>query len=168
MIPEPLDHTTQTMEYTFEAHRAELFHVLPEDTSLDFIAYSGAVTRNRTLYNVAGMDIEAFKANPVVQLGHNFESNPIARASRIWKEGIMLRTTVEFDRSDHAQEIYRLYREGFMKGISVAVLPTADVERREIEDGPTIRYFPQSQLIHLALVPIPGDGAVVQPPHRRL
>ena len=150
--------TEDGRHFIFEAHEGTITPEYPEQPVLDFVAYSGMPTRNNTQYSVEGMDIGDYLKNPIVQLGHNLESLPIGRSLATWKAGEMLRASIEFAPDEHSQSIYRLYREGFMRGISIGGFPTASTEDRVLEDGRTIRYYPRSKLIQLALVPIPGDG----------
>lgn len=66
-----------------------------------------------------GWELDAYMRNPVVLWAHQHLLPPIARSISTRIEGDSLMATIEFAGTPFAQEIKRLYLDGFMNGVSV-------------------------------------------------
>jgi len=117
--------------------------------------------RHGDVLEPGGMDAEGFRKNPVVLWAHRYDELPIARATQVWSDGHSIMATVHFDSRPFAQEVLRLYREGFLGGWSVGFLPRKwDVI--EGKDGKFDGYHvSQWELVELSAVPVPANPAAL-------
>src|SRR5262249_37239225 len=71
-------------------------------------------------------DLSRFRQNPVVLLGHNHGSLPVAQMENIRVEGGCLRGKIQFPPagvSPRADEVHDLMAGGFVRGVSVGFRP---------------------------------------------
>ena len=74
----------------------------------------------------AGCDMTAYRANPVVLWAHEQYVPPIGRAVEVWAEpGVGVWAVDEFAPTPFAQELYDLYRGGFLSAFSVGFRASA-------------------------------------------
>ena len=90
---------------------------------------TGARDRMDEVLSPSGVDLKSFKKNPVVLWAHNYNQPPIGKALWIKRDGEGIVSKVQFAKTEFAQEIFNLYKDGFMKAFSVGFIP------REHEDG---------------------------------
>jgi len=96
-----------------------------------------------------GIDLTHFNTNPVLMWAHEYKKPPIGRAmwSRIDDKGLLCK--FEFAKTAFADEIYTLYRDGFLKTFSIGFIP--------IEfDGKT-KTHKRASLLEVSACPIPSD-----------
>jgi len=112
-------------------------------------------------------DLSAFKANPVIMHGHDYDGPVVGRALEIELVGESLMMSVEFDESDTnpmGQRIANQYRSGFMSAFSVGFAPGKSTPRAELpKDHPAYvekgagQYFEENQLLEVSAVAIPAN-----------
>ena len=112
-------------------------------------------------------DLSAFKANPVIMHGHDYDGPVVGRAVEIELVGESLMMSVEFDESDTnpmGQRIANQYRSGFMSAFSVGFAPGKSTPRAELpKDHPAYvekgagQYFEENQLLEVSAVAIPAN-----------
>lgn len=103
----------------------------------------------------SGADIRQFRKNPVVLFAHSYAEPPIGKA--LWTKpddkGIV--SKVKFASTAFAQEIFNLYKEGFMKAFSVGFIP------KEWTDGDgkktPKRTYTKWELLEYSAVPVPAN-----------
>ncbi len=113
--------------------------------------------RHGDILEPAGADTSAFQRNPVVLWAHQYDELPIGRVARIWSDENAVFSEIMFDSRPFAQEVQRLYREGFLCGWSVGFLPK---KWHVIEDaaGKFDGYhITDWELIELSAVPVPAN-----------
>lgn len=102
-----------------------------------------------------GADMRNFKANPVVLFGHRYDEPPIGKALWIKKDGDGIIAKVKFASTEFAQEIFGLFKEGFMRAFSVGFIP------KEWEDGDgqkkARRTYKKWELLEFSAVPVPAN-----------
>ena len=102
-----------------------------------------------------GADLKQFKKNPVVLFGHNYSQPPIGRAMWIKKTAEGILSKVQFATTAFADEVYQLYKDGFMKAFSVGFLP------KEFSDGDgkkqPRRTYSKWELVEYSAVPVPAN-----------
>ncbi len=70
--------------------------------------------------NVEGIDLKDFKKNPVVLWAHDGFNLPIAKATKIWKEGNKLMARVMFKMNDEfPRKIYEYIVEEYVRAVSI-------------------------------------------------
>ena len=102
-----------------------------------------------------GADLKNFRKNPVVLLSHNYSQPPIGRAMWIRKMADGILSKVQFAKTQIAEDVYNLYKDGFMKAFSVGFMP------KEWEDGDgkksPRRTYSKWELIEYSAVPVPAN-----------
>ena len=112
-------------------------------------------------------DLAAFKANPVIMHGHDYDGPVVGRALEIELVGESLMMSVEFDESDTnpvGQRIANQFRSGFMSAFSVGFAPGKSTPRADLpKDHPAYvekgagQYFENNQLLEVSAVAIPAN-----------
>lgn len=112
---------------------------------------------------MAGARLDRFVKNPVVLDGH-FHGDVVGRAVASI-DGRQLRSVVTFARTERAEELWGLVRDGFLRAVSVGyrVLGTREIESGEFDgegearvEGPAV-IVDQWELCEISLVPLPAD-----------
>ena len=87
---------------------------------IEFIVSSGALDAHGERMNVDGIDFKEYKKNPVVLWGHDGFNLPIARTTKIWKEGGKLMARAQFYLKDaFATKVYNYILDGFLNAVSI-------------------------------------------------
>ena len=112
-------------------------------------------------------DLEAFKANPVIMHGHDYEGPVVGKAVEIDLVGDTLMMRVKFDESETnplGRRLANQYREGFMQAFSVGFAPGKSTERSNLPtDHPAYvaerggYYFEENALLEVSAVAIPAN-----------
>ena len=87
---------------------------------VEFVVSTNALDAHGERINVDGIDIKDFKKNPVVLWGHDGFNLPIAKATKVWKEGgkLMARATF-YMKDDFARKVYGYIVDGFLNAVSI-------------------------------------------------
>ena len=101
-----------------------------------------------------GWDLDAYMRNPVVLWAHQHLLPPIARSISTRVEGDSLMATIEFAGTPFAQEIKRLYLDGFMNGVSVG-FRALETESRRAGNGRRGTVFKRQELLEISAAPVP-------------
>ena len=109
--------------------RAQVKEINEEERSLVGVASTEVMDRDREVIKTEGWELENFRKNPVILLSHDYRQPPIGKALWIKKDKNGLKFKAQFARTQVAEEIFSLYRDGFMKAFSVGFIP------KEWEDG---------------------------------
>lgn len=136
----------------------------PSDQPLRFIIATEGRKADGIDLRMDNLDLERFRANPVVMYGHDYwgrESLPIGRAENIDVDGPNLLADTIFDTDDDfARTVERKYRGGFLNAVSVGF----DLRDVDPETGVPGEW----ELIEYSAVPIPLDpDAVVESGRQR-
>lgn len=118
-----------------------------------------APNRNGWTTITTGGDLRNFRLNPVVLWGHDGRKVPIGRVIdiRVLRKRIIV--TVEFYDSPRAQEVYQMYKRGYMSAWSIGIKPT------KTEYDSHGRVFVEWELLELSAVTVPANPyCVVHPP----
>lgn len=90
------------------------------DGEVEFIVSTNDWDAHGERMNVDGINFKDFKKNPVVLWSHEGYSLPIAKATKIWKDGKKLMAKAMFDLEDKfAAEVYRKLKDGFLNAVSI-------------------------------------------------
>lgn len=132
------------------------------DKTLTAFVSTNAVDRMGDVLEPKGADLKAFNKNPVVMFAHDYGSPPIAKA--LWtkkskkdgKDGIL--SKMEFASTEFGQEIFDLYKDGFMNAFSVGFIPK---ESEPMEEGGS-QWGPQRflkwEMLEYSAVPVPANA----------
>ena len=127
------------------------------DRPLAVVASDETEDRLGDVVRAAGWELDAYKRNPVFLWAHDYTRTPIGRSSWVGVEDTRLLATVEFAPTAFAQEVETLYRERFLRGVSVGFRARAFRFRKgghgELEG---IEYTKQ-ELVEVSAVPVPAN-----------
>ena len=105
--------------------------------------------------------LELFKKNPVVPWAHNYDTLPVAKATKLMVDENGLRFTPIFADHAFAEEVWGMYRDGFLSAFSVGFIPKAWQKPTEDEVksyGQNIyRVIEDLELLEVSAVPIPAN-----------
>jgi len=87
---------------------------------VEFVVSTGDIDSHGERINVDGIDFSDFKKNPVILWGHDGFNLPIAKATKIWKEGGKLMSRAKFYlKDDFARKVYEYIMDGYLNAVSI-------------------------------------------------
>ena len=123
------------------------------DRRLRFICSTGDVDRDNDVIDQSGWSLSAYRSNSVLLWAHDHSVLPIGKAVSIGVEGGKLVAVFEFAKHQMAQEVFELYRGGFMRAVSAGFQPIEFV-RNEARGG---FDFVKQELLEVSAVPVPAQ-----------
>lgn len=91
-----------------------------KEGEVQFVVSTNALDSHGERINVDGIDLKDYKKNPVVLWGHDGFNLPIAKATKIWKEGGKLMANAQFYLKDaFANKIYQYIVDGYLNAVSI-------------------------------------------------
>jgi len=105
-----------------------------------------------------GININEFKKNPVVLFAHDYNSLPIARAERVWKEDKKLMFKLKFPEpeiSSLGDSVYKLMKGNYLNALSIGFSP--DWEKAEPNEKTGGFKFNNTTLLEVSVVPVPSN-----------
>jgi HK97 family phage prohead protease len=139
-----------------------------------FLASTDKVARDGGIIEPEGWETRSFEqAHPVLLWAHQADSLPLGRAVHVEKGKDGLRIDVEFAGSAQghpfADTVYKMYREGFLKAVSVGFRVLEEREPTEQERAAGARWIAtRAELLELSAVPVPADTGAVALDTKRL
>jgi hypothetical protein len=129
-----------------------------------------AVDRDREIVVAKGIDLAAFRSNPVVLLNHNWTGLPLGKALWVKNEGNGLSAKTQYAKrpQEHTGEwvpesVYSLIKQDMLPGKSIGFLPleARPPEKAEIAQRPELkdvrRIITKSILLEYSVVGIPSN-----------
>ncbi len=130
-----------------------------KDDEIEMIGSTGSIDRDGESISPKGIDLKAFKKNPVILPQHNYGRPAIGKATRVKVSDGKLMFKIQFPEEgvNPEADVYRkLYKSGFMNASSIGFIP------REWEDGDgkktPWRTYTKSELLELSLVSVPANS----------
>lgn len=121
-----------------------------KEGEVEFVVSTNALDAHGERISVDGIDLKDYKKNPVVLWGHDGFNLPIARATKIWKEGGKLMARAQFYLKDEfAKKVYDYIVDGFLNAVSIGGM----VEEWS-DDGITIKKMNMKEF---SVVSIPAN-----------
>jgi HK97 family phage prohead protease len=133
-----------------------------ENTLTAYIS-TDVVDRMKEILDPTGIDVSNYRKNPVVLWAHNYDQPPIGKALWIKRDGNGILSKVKFASTEFAQEIFQLYKDGFLKAFSVGFIPTEsewqkydnDIDKNDPKKPR--RIFKKWELLEYSAVPVPAN-----------
>lgn len=125
------------------------------EQTLTAVISTNSVDRMGEVLDPKGVDMKNFQKNPIVAWAHDYKLLPIGKA--LWTKKVQggIMSKVKFASHAFAQEVFNLYREGFLKAFSVGFIP------KDWEDGDgkktPFRTYTKWELLEYSAVPIPAN-----------
>lgn len=128
-----------------------------EEHPLTFVASDEAEDRMGDVVRADGWDLGAYKQNPVFLWAHDHTRTPIGRSNWIAVDGGRLMATVEFAPTAFAQEVETLYRQRFLRAVSVGFRPRAFTLRKDRNGGVEGIEYTKHELLEISAVAVPAN-----------
>jgi HK97 family phage prohead protease len=131
--------------------------------TLRFVASDESIDRHRTIIKQDGWILDNFRKNPVLLWMHN-AGEPIGHVVRSMVEDGRLMADAEFADDPLSDRIYKLYKAGALRAVSVGfrALETREPSEDEKKSGVTL-YHTRQELFELSAVSIPSNpNALIQ------
>ncbi|NCA17780.1 MAG: hypothetical protein EBS90_12190 [Betaproteobacteria bacterium] len=147
------------------AVRKEIFsEVTQTDGRFDFCLSTPAVDRHGDRVSQKGWRLENYQKNPVVLWAHDQNMPPVGKAPVVLVEnGRLVARGVEFtprDLSPFGHMVGEMYRNGFLRGVSVGFLPASF---KYAEDRSEMAIdFEEQELLEFSAVPVPANPEALQ------
>lgn len=143
---------------------AEIRSLNDQKRTITFASSTEATDRYGDIIRVKGWDFAAYKKNPVFLWGHRQSDPPIGKCVSIHTESDppALVQEIEFATKEiypWADTIYKLYKGGFLKAVSVGFLPLEDPQPiiDEKTGDRTGEEFTRQELLELSAVSVPAN-----------
>lgn len=137
----------------------------PEKREITVIGSSLEIDRDRDLVDIKSMNLENFKANPVVLWSHRSGEPPIAKAISVMKtnNNSQLKFKLQFaTKEDYpfADTIYRLTKSGYINATSIGF--SVDHTKSEYDKDRGGSNYNNSDLLEISMCNVPANaGALV-------
>ena len=134
-----------------------------DERTVTALISTDTVDRDREVLLPKGADTEKYEKNPVVQWAHDYFDPPIGKALWIKKGRKGITAKIKFAVTEKAEEIYQLFKAGFMKAFSVGFLvneshePTPDEIKKRPEWAEARRIIDKWELLEFSAVPVPAN-----------
>lgn len=134
-----------------------------DERTITAVISTDMVDRDDEVMKPNGADLESFMKNPVVLWAHDYHSPSIGKA--LWVKTTRKNVTAKtkFADTPRADEIYQLYKGGYLKAFSVGFIPTEShkPEPKEIEKRPELsrarNIIDKWELLEFSAVPVPAN-----------
>ena len=129
-----------------------------EERSIVAWGSKAIIDRDKELIKGDAWDLTSFRKNPVLMLSHDYRQPPIGRVlwTKTSKEG--LRFKAQFAKTQLADEIYGLYKDGIMKAFSVGFIPKKweDIPEEKGNNEKPKRIYTDVELLEISCVSVPS------------
>lgn len=138
---------------------SELREIDPNERTITALVSTAAIDRMDEVLDPEGADLKNYRKNPVVLWAHTYDMPPIGKA--LWiknsKEGLL--SKVKFAPTAFADEIFELFKGGFLKAFSVGFLPRKweTPETKGKSDKQARRVYTDWELLEYSAVPVPAN-----------
>ena len=125
-----------------------------EERTITFVLSTESEDRDGDIIKADGWIVDNYLKNPVVLFAHKYDELPVARAEKVWVEDGKLKATARFASEKEnplAENVYQLYKNGYMNAVSVGFIP---VEFEEKDEG---YEFTKQELLEFSCVPVPAN-----------
>lgn len=129
------------------------------ERTLRFVISTADLDRDGDTIAVEGWQLDNFRANPVVLFGHDYRSLPVARAINTRVENGSLVSEARFATAEEypfADQVFRLYKGGFMRAVSVGFLPV-EWKQAQGQERPYGIDFLKQELLEFSCVVVPSN-----------
>jgi HK97 family phage prohead protease len=123
-----------------------------EQEILTFRASIESEDRVGDVIRADGWELDNYRSNPVVLWGHRHDLLPVGKSVDVWVDGDALMASIEFAPTDFAQQVKKLFTEGFLRGVSVGFRSLKSSRR---PDGKAGTVFERQELLEISSAPVP-------------
>lgn len=126
-------------------------------STITFRASVESEDRAGDVIKAEGWELDNYRSNPVVLWAHRHDLLPVGKSVDIWIEKEALMATIEFAPTEFAQQIRRLFEDGFLRGVSVGFRALKS-SPRSASNGSSHRsgtVFERQELLEISAAPVP-------------
>jgi len=116
------------------------------------VGSNGIIDRHGESLNPMGWILDNYLKNPVILFAHDYSSLPIGKAVKVWIENKQLMFTIQFADTPMANQVFDLFKGGFLNAFSVGFIPT----KFGVSGNDEYTYMEQ-ELLELSAVPVPAN-----------
>ncbi len=134
-----------------------------DERSVTAAISTGAIDRDNEVLLPKGAQIDRFQANPVVLWSHDSFSPPVGKALWVKKGTKKITAKVQFAETERGEEIWQLFKGGFLNAFSVGFDPIAhhaptpaDI-RKNPDFAQVRRIFTEWELLEFSAVAVPAN-----------
>ena len=134
-----------------------------QERTVTAVISTGAIDRDQEILSPKGADFTQYLKNPVVLWAHQYSETPVAKALWIKKGRKNITAKARFAETPQADEIYQLFKGGYLKAFSVGFLPKKwhKPDEKEIKKRPELaevfRIYDEWELLEFSAVPVPAN-----------
>lgn len=137
-----------------------------DERTVTAIINTATVDRDREIVLPKGADLEQYLKNPVVQWAHDYSSPPVAKALWVKKGRKNIKAKMKFatkEQSPRADEIFQLYKGGFLNAFSIGFIsteghsPTPDEIKKNPEWAEARYIIDNWEMLEFSAVPVPAN-----------
>lgn len=147
------------MELLKKVFNSEIKGIDEKEQTITAYISTNTIDRSGEVLDPAGVDLTNYKKNPVVLWAHDYSKPPIGKAMWTKRDGEGVISKVKFANTEFAQEIFQLYKEGFLKAFSVGFIPKDWVEGKGGKEPN--RTFTKWEMLEYSAVPVPANPDAV-------
>ncbi|MFH1614924.1 MAG: HK97 family phage prohead protease [Planctomycetota bacterium] len=144
-----------------------------EKRQIRFLASTGDTDRDGEIILPSAFkaDLNIFMSNPVFLAAHQHRlsdgtSPVIGKIINAWIDKTGFWVVVEFAQTQLAEEYWQLYRDGYMRAVSIGFIPKEWKDTAN-EGGRTIRTFTRVELLEISAVAVPSNRAALSKSRQR-
>jgi HK97 family phage prohead protease len=119
------------------------------------------VDRDGEIVEPFGVDLEAYRKNPVVLFGHNYSELPIGKNLWIKSDGRGLIAKTQYASHEFAQKVYEYRKEGMPLAQSIGFIPIKWEDNTDKANKPWSRRYTKWHLLEYSDVPVPANPEAV-------
>jgi HK97 family phage prohead protease len=134
-----------------------------DERTVTAVISTGSIDRDKEVMLPKGAMFENFIKNPIVLWGHSHTDSPIGKALWIKRQGGKIIAKTKFAMTQKAQEIYDLFKGGFLKAFSIGFIPVESRQptTEDLKSNPdwaeVRRIISKWELLEYSAVPIPAN-----------
>ena len=134
-----------------------------DERTVTAVISTSTVDRDGEVLQANGAILDSYLKNPVVLWAHDYFSAPIGKAQWVTKGRGKITAKVQFAETQQAQEVFELFKGGFLNAFSVGFrplkshAPTPDEIKKKPEWANAWRIFDEWELLEFSPVPVPAN-----------
>jgi len=142
---------------------AEETKIDADERTVTAIISTGSVDRDGEVLMPSGIQVENFMKSPVVLWAHDYQDTPIGKAMWVTKGTKRITAKLKFAETEKAEEVYQLFKDGFLNAFSVGFnplsggRPTTDEVKAKPELAEAGWIYRKWELLEFSAVPVPAN-----------
>ncbi len=161
-------------ELTRKQFVAKAIEVDDDERTVTAVISTGDIDRDGEVLIPKGVELDNYRKNPVVLFAHDYWSAPIGKALYVDAKRKSIVSLIkfaprpkDFEGAWKPDEIYELFKGGYLKAFSVGFIPkeihspTPDEIRKKPELADARRIYDKWELLEFSVVPVPANPAAL-------